>query len=60
MIGLGMAWGPGLILGIAVAVLTSHWYFGALAFAVTCSVMTIVYGTIGARLLKRDQAQKRS
>ena len=48
LIGLGMGWGPGIVVGVVLGFATSRWYFGALGFAVTCALTTIVMGSIAS------------
>lgn len=58
-LGIGMAWGPGIVVGLVLALVTSHWYFGILGFAVVCMVMTLVYGSIAAVRRKRLEQRAR-
>lgn len=58
-LGIGMAWGPGIIVGLVLAVATSHWYFGVLGFAVVCMLMALIYGSMGAVRRKRLEQRPR-
>ncbi|WP_375478751.1 hypothetical protein [uncultured Jatrophihabitans sp.] len=54
-LGFGMAWGPGIVIGLVLYLVTSHWYFGILGFAVVCALTSVVLGSIGATLRKRRE-----
>jgi hypothetical protein len=54
-LGIGLAWGPGMVVGLVLYIVTSRWYVGVIGFAVTCALASLILGSIGAILRKRRE-----
>lgn len=57
--GIGLAWGPGIVIAVIVILLTNSVGFGVLAFAVTTAITAIVLGAVGSVLMKRQEERQR-
>ena len=57
--GIGLAWGPGIVIAVITGLMTKNVALGVLAFAITTAIAAIIFGTVGSVLLKRREERHR-
>jgi len=58
-LGIGLAWGPGLVCAVIMYFVTKRVPYSVLTFAVVTAITAIVVGGVGSALMKRRSGNER-